>query len=63
LALEAAFEGNRFGDLVRFAERSAQPEEFFAERIATRGETRNEELYNKLLDKSAWYLKLPELED
>lgn len=60
LALEAAFEGNRFGDLVRFAKRSVEPEVFFAERIATRGGTKNLDLYNKLLDESNWYLPLPE---
>ena len=57
LAMEAAIEGNRFGDLVRFAERRNEPE-FLAKRVASRkGQNQmDDELYNKLLDKANWYL-------
>lgn len=59
LAMEAALEGNRFGDLIRFAERRGEPE-FLAKRVASRKGTEHldEELYNKLLDKENWYLPL-----
>ena len=62
LALETAFEGNRFGDLIRFAnhksERGQDGPAFLAGKVACRkGETqRDESLYNKLLDTSNWYL-------
>ena len=57
LAMEAAIEGNRFGDLVRFAERRNEPE-FLAKRVASRkGQNQmDDELYNKLLEKANWYL-------
>ena len=57
LAMEAAIEGNRFGDLVRFAERRNEPE-FLAKRVASRkGQNQmDDELYNKLMDKANWYL-------
>lgn len=59
LAMEATLEGNRFGDLIRFAERRSEPE-FLAKRVASRkgSEHMDEELYNKLLDKANWYLPL-----
>lgn len=58
LALEMTFEGNRFTDLVRFAERRGP--EFLANKIASRkgSENRDEELYQKLLDKKYWYLPI-----
>lgn len=62
LALETAFEGNRFGDLIRFAnhksERGQDGPAFLAGKVACRkGETqRDESLYTKLLDTSNWYL-------
>ena len=57
LALEATLEGNRFGDLVRFALRRGEPE-FLAKRVASRKgqEEFDQELYDKLLDVSNWYL-------
>lgn len=74
LALETAFEGNRFTDLVRIAEhKNASGFDgtgWLAEKIADReilyntttmettGE-RNAELYNKLTNKSNWYFELP----
>ena len=59
LALEATLEGNRFGDLVRFAERLDDPE-FLAKRVASRKgqDAFDQELYDKLMDKSNWYLPL-----
>lgn len=59
LAMEAALEGNRFGDLIRFAERRGEPE-FLAKRVASRKgkEQIDEELYNKLMNKENWYLPL-----
>ena len=65
LALEATLEGNRFGDLVRFAKRrqawgEADYYDVLAKRVASRkGELLfDEELYNKLTDENAWYLPL-----
>ena len=58
LALEMTFEGNRFTDLVRFAERRGA--EFLADKVASRkgSGNRDEELYQKLLDKKYWYLPI-----
>ena len=74
LALETAFEGNRFTDLVRIAEHKNasgfKGTDWLAGKVADRelyynpltlessGE-RNSELYNKLLDPSNWYFTLP----
>ena len=70
LALELAWEGTRFGDLVRFA-KSIGDNDVLAKRVAGRA-FKNEvsyrnneyqmdpELYNKMLDESNWYLPLPE---
>ena len=57
LALESTLEGNRFGDLVRFAERYNEPE-LLAKRVAARKGEENidAELEAKLMDKSNWYL-------
>lgn len=71
MALETAFEGNRFGDLSRLATALGNPE-FFARRVAASevltGDWRtaegaegwNGELYGRLLDKNNWYLPLPD---
>ena len=58
LALETTFEGNRFTDLVRFAERRGA--DYLASKVACRKGTdnRDEALYQKLLDKKNWYLPL-----
>lgn len=58
LALEMTFEGNRFTDLVRFAERRGA--EFLANKVASRkgSDNRDEDLYQKLLDKKNWYLPI-----
>jgi hypothetical protein len=75
LALETAFEGNRFTDLVRIAEHKNAAgyngTEWLADKIACRGMKvdkndptnvkgeRDEVLYGKLLDLSNWYLDKP----
>lgn len=58
LALETTFEGNRFTDLIRFAERRGA--DYLAGKVACRKgyENRDEALYQKLLDKKNWYLPL-----
>ncbi len=67
LALESTLEGNRFGDLIRFAKRREawgddNYRAFLATRVADRGVNeeeplRDEELYNKLNDtEDYWYL-------
>jgi len=73
LALETAFEGNRFTDLVRIAEHKNASgfngTEWLADKVASRniyitseastGE-KDTDLYNKLLDTSKWYFSKPE---
>lgn len=70
LALETAFEGNRFTDLLRVANRRANGAEWLADKIARRGDTGDvnvdytqtqeyQTLYNKLLDTKNWYFELP----
>lgn len=78
LALETAFEGNRFTDLVRMAEHKNASgyngSEWIANKIANRGikadkndpsnfiGTRDDALYSKLLDQTNWYFDKPEWE-
>lgn len=72
LALEFAWEGYRFGDLVRFAE-AMNETDVLAKRIAGR-EKENKvtyrhpleydmdgDLYNKMSDKNNWYIPLPDI--
>ncbi len=75
LALETAFEGNRFTDLVRIAEHKNESgyngTDWLANKIANRGglptgidatvkvEGRDESLYSKLLETKNWYFELP----
>lgn len=71
LALETAWEGNRYPDLLRVASHKGDAGvQWFADKIARRGDTRDPEvdysttseyqtLYQKLLNKENWYLKLP----
>ena len=56
LALETTLEGNRFTDLVRFAQRRGA--DYLASKVACRKgtENRDEALYQKLLNKANWYL-------
>ena len=58
MALETAFEGHRYYDLMRFALRRENPA-FLAEKIARRNgeeEPRDEALYQKLLNPSNWFI-------
>ena len=74
LALETAFEGNRFTDLVRIAEHKNASgydgTEWLANKIANRGTKAaldaspavngfNPEIYNKLKNTNNWYFELP----
>lgn len=71
LALETAWEGNRYPDLLRIANHKGDAGvHWFADKIARRGDTRDPNvdytttadyltIYNKLKEKSNWYLKLP----
>ena len=70
LALELAWEGTRFGDLIRFA-KALGDNDVLAKRVAGRA-IKNEvtyrsdeyqmdpELYGKMLDEANWYLPLPD---
>ena len=57
--LELAFEGTRFYDIMRFAFRQSNPEEFLAEKVAARRGKNNvdETLKSRLMDRKNWYLK------
>ena len=58
MALETAFEGHRFYDLMRVAMRRESPD-FLAHKVASRngeGAPRNEALYQKLLDPTNWFI-------
>lgn len=71
LALETAWEGNRYPDLLRIASHKGDAGIiWFADKIASRGDRRDPNvnykttseyltLYNKLTKKENWYLKLP----
>ena len=61
-ALEFAFEGTRFYDIMRFALRQSNPGAFMAEHIyARRGEANRPEVQaeikNSLTDQRNWYLR------
>lgn len=57
--LELAFEGTRFYDIMRFALRQSNPEQFLAEKVASRRGKNNvdETLKSRLMDRKNWYLK------
>lgn len=55
LALETAFEGNRFHDLMRIANRRGS-NAYLANKIAEKYTDNQEEIRTKLLDPNAWYL-------
>lgn len=59
MALETAFEGNRFFDLMRYA-RFRGDNDQLAKRVAARGETEDVTLRNYLRNSSNWYFKLPQ---
>jgi hypothetical protein len=54
MAMETAFEGNRFQDLMRFAQ--IYGNEYLADRVAVRRGATDAALRAKLLDKNKWYL-------
>lgn len=59
MALETAFEGHRFYDLMRIAQRRGTPE-LLAEKVAMRNgedEPRDEVLYQKLLNPENWFIQ------
>ena len=56
-ALELAFEGTRFYDIMRFAFRQPNPEEFLAEKVAVRNGVVDETLKNRLKNRNNWYLQ------
>ena len=58
-ALELAYEGTRFYDIMRFAFRQPNPEQFLAEKVAARRGKNNidEGLKSRLMDRRNWYLK------
>ena len=70
LALELAWEGTRFGDLIRFAKAMGDPD-VLAKRVAGRAFKNDvsyrsaefefdHELYGRMLNEENWYLPLPE---
>jgi hypothetical protein len=56
-ALELAFEGKRWTDLVRIAERRNDPA-YLADRVAAKfaGTSYYDEVHNKLMNPANWYL-------
>ena len=58
--LELAFEGNRFFDLMRVANRKANPAKFMAEKIKARGASTETWVNGLESDIKNWYLPLPD---
>lgn len=58
LALETAFEGNRFHDLMRVALRRGD-NAFLADRVAKKHTVNKEAIRTKLLNEDSWYLPKP----
>lgn len=58
-ALELAFEGTRFFDLMRVAHRRGDAS-YLAKRVSKRSGSENSTLYNKLLNTKNWYFPLPQ---
>jgi hypothetical protein len=58
--LELAFEGSRFADLMRVANRRANPAKFMADKIRTRGESTNAWIGDLESDVRNWFLPLPD---
>lgn len=59
MALELAFEGTRFFDLMRVAHRRNDPT-YLAERVSKRSGEKKQDLYNKLMNSKNWYFPLPQ---
>lgn len=59
MALETAFEGNRFFDLMRYARFRSNPDQL-ARRVAARGESEDATLRSYLKNADNWYFKLPQ---
>ena len=57
MALETQFEGNRFFDLMRISMHRNDPT-YLAKPVSERSGSKDETLYNLLLDKNNWYLPL-----
>ncbi len=57
-AMELAFEGTRFFDLMRVAHRRGDAS-YLAERVSKRNGEKDAALYSKLLDTKNWYFPLP----
>ena len=55
-ALELAFEGNRFHDLMRVAIRR-NDNSYLADRVAAKHIQNKEAIRSKLMDRKSWYLK------
>jgi hypothetical protein len=55
LALETAFEGNRFHDLMRIAKRNSNPS-YLANKVAEKYENNQGAIRTKLMDENNWYL-------
>lgn len=58
MALETAFEGMRYQDLLRYALRHNDTD-WFATKVASRGGTLDSDLYTLLSDRKNWFLPLP----
>ena len=58
MALEGAFEGYRFNDLMRVALRRGDPS-YLASLIARRSGELDNTIYTRLMDPKNWYLPLP----
>jgi len=56
LALETAFEGNRFHDLMRVAMRRSDPS-YLADKVAAKHSGNEQAIHSKLMNESNWYLK------
>jgi len=56
LALETAFEGNRFQDLMRIAMRRNDPS-YLADKVAAKHTGNEQAIRSKLMDENNWYLK------
>jgi len=56
LALETAFEGSRFQDLMRVAMRRNDPA-YLADKVATKHTGNEQAIRSKLMDENNWYLK------